>query len=172
MITRLINNKRVNTQFFRVKTQNIRQVIQGNIAEKTHKKHNKMRTTNLLNTNTKKYKENISIEIFKALDDCGDTHREKLQTMVDRFDKEFNYKNNQLRYPNLQDRFADWLQGGAIDLPLYYYDITKMARRVHETALFTDKEVEKIHENFYNHMAVHCLRLATEYKINLNNLYN
>lgn len=35
MNARLINNKRVNAQFFRVKTQNIRQVIQGNNADKT-----------------------------------------------------------------------------------------------------------------------------------------
>tara|TARA_R110000765_G_scaffold13590_2_gene40622 strand:- start:22351 stop:22776 length:426 start_codon:yes stop_codon:yes gene_type:complete len=137
---------------------------------KSHKNTNKMRTTNLLNTNTKQYRENLATEIFKMLADCGDTNREKLQTMVDRFDKEFNYKNNKLRYPNLIDRFSNWLQGGAISIPLYYYDITKLAKRVHQTAVLTDKETEKIHENFYNHISAHCFRLATEYNINYNNL--
>jgi len=172
MNARLINKERTKTQFFRVKTQNIRQVIQGNNADKTHKKTNKMRNTNLLNTNTTRYKENIATEIFKMLDDdLGDTNREKLITMLDRFDKEFNYKNNKLRYPMLHERFSNWLQGGAIDIPLYYYDITKLAKRVHETAVLTDKETDKIHENFYNHIGAHCLRLATEYNINYNNLY-
>ena len=130
-----------------------------------------MRTTNLLNTNTKKYRENIAVEIFKMLDDSfGDTNREKLITMLERFDKEFNYKNNKLRHPMLHERFSNWLQGGAIDIPLYYYDITKLAKRVHETAVLTQKETDKIHENFYNHISAHCLRLATEYKINYNNL--
>ncbi len=172
MNARLINKERTKTQFFRVKTQNIRQVFRAIMLVKPHKKINKMRTTNLLRTNTKQYQENIAKEIFKMLDDdLGDTHREKLITMLDRFDKEFNYKNNKLRYPMLHERFANWLQGGAIDIPLYYYDITKLAKRVHETAVLTEKETEKIHKNFFNHISAHCLRLATEYKINYNNLY-
>ena len=47
MNAKLIDNKRTKAQFFRVKTQNIRQVILGNIAVKTHKKINKMRKINL-----------------------------------------------------------------------------------------------------------------------------
>tara|TARA_Y100000401_G_C8232105_1_gene178627 strand:+ start:28 stop:318 length:291 start_codon:yes stop_codon:yes gene_type:complete len=47
MNAKLIDNKRTKAQFFRVKTQNIRQVILGNIADKTHKKINKMRKINL-----------------------------------------------------------------------------------------------------------------------------
>ena len=172
MNAKLIDNKRVNAQFFRVKTQNIRQVSRAIMLVKSHKNTNKMRTTNLLNTNTKQYKENIATEIFKMLDDSsGDTHREKLITMLDRFDKEFNYKNNKLRHPMLHERFANWLQGGAINIPLYYYDMTKLAKRVHETAVLTQKETEKIHKNFYNHISAHCFRLATEYNINYNNLY-
>ena len=128
MIAKLIDNKRTKAQFFRVKTQNIRQVILGNIAVKTHKKINKMRNTNLLNTNTKQYKENIATEIFEML------------------------------------------QGGAIDIPLYYYQITELAKRVHQTEVLTEKETEKIHKNFFNHIGAHCLRLATEYNINYNNL--
>ena len=130
-----------------------------------------MRNTNLLNTNTKQYKENIATEIFEMLDDSfGDTNREKLITLLERFDKEFNYKNNKLRHPMLHERFANWLQGGAINIPLYYYQITELAKRVHETEVLTEKETEKIHKNFYNHIGAHCLRLATEYKINYNNL--
>ena len=172
MNAKLIDNKRTSSKFYRVKTQNIRQVFRAIMLVKPHKKINKMRTTNLLNTNTKQYRENIAVEIFKMLDDSfGDTNREKLITMLERFDKEFNYKNNKLRHPILHIRFSNWLQGGAIDIPLYYYDITKLAKRVHETAVLTQKETDKIHENFYNHISAHCLRLATEYKINYNNLY-
>jgi len=172
MNAKLIDNKRTSSKFYRVKTQNIRQVFRAIMLVKPHKKINKMRNTNLLNTNTKQYRENIAVEIFKMLDDSfGDTNREKLITMLERFDKEFNYKNNKLRHPMLHERVANWLQGGAIDIPLYYYDITKLAKRVHETAVLTQKETDKIHENFYNHISAHCLRLATEYKINYNNLY-
>jgi len=172
MNAKLIDNKRTSSKFYRVKTQNIRQVFRAIMLVKPHKKINKMRNTNLLNTNTKQYRENIAVEIFKMLDDSfGDTNREKLITMLERFDKEFNYKNNKLRHPMLHERFSNWLQGGAIDIPLYYYDITKLAKRVHETAVLTQKETDKIHENFYNHISAHCLRLATEYKINYNNLY-
>ncbi len=124
-----------------------------------------------MNTNRKQYLKNIEVEIINAIDELeGNTTAEKLQTMVNRFDSEYNYHNNKLRTPNRQQRFGEWLQGGAIDIPLYWSEVNEMAKRVHETDLITDFEFEKIQDNYFNHMAYHSLRVAEKFNINLNNL--
>ena len=124
-----------------------------------------------MNTNRKQYLKNIEIEIINAIDELeGNTTEQKLQTMIDRFDSEYNYANNKLRTPIRQQRFAEWLQGGAIDIPLYWSEVNEMAKRVHETDLITDFEFEKIHDNYFSHMAYHSLRVAEKFNINLNNL--
>ena len=81
----------------------------------------------MLRTNSKKYLDNIQTYLLSAIDgkDYGiktDTPKEKLDFLFDCFESEFNYKNNQLRYPNFQNRFANWLQGlpSAINIPYQY----------------------------------------------------
>jgi hypothetical protein len=125
-----------------------------------------------MRTNTKQYLKNISIEIFNAIEDLdGSTKKEKLETMVKRFNQEYNYKNNKLRWPNLQQRFTHWLQGLPLDLPFNWYDVRKLALRVHETDELTEKQYLKIEENYWNHMSFHCLKLARKYNIDLDFLY-
>jgi hypothetical protein len=125
-----------------------------------------------MKTNTKQYLKNISIEIFDAIEDLeGNTKKEKLQTMVKRFDQEYNYKYNKLRCPNLQQRFSQWLQGLPLNLPYDCYDIRKLAQRVHETDELTEKQYLKIEQNYWNHISFHCLKLARKNNIDLNFLY-
>ena len=127
--------------------------------------------SNFLNTNTKRYKANINKEIFDAIEqEKGNTPAEKLATTIQRFNNEAGYKYNLLKFPNHQQRMANWLAGLPIGLPAYWDGVKALTCRVHESDLITDKEFEKVKYNFYNHMAFHILRLANDYDLNIKTL--
>lgn len=116
----------------------------------------------MLKTNTKKYRENFRKVLNRDLKeyDCGENYCSNIDQLLIRFDEEYNYKNNKIRYPNLQNRLKEYLQG----LPYgfgyaYYHQILKFAEEVHQGKL-TEKEEDKIIENFYNHCSYMILRLA------------
>ncbi len=120
----------------------------------------------MLKTNSKKYLNNIQNYILDSIDGTEydiktETPTEKLQFLFDCFEVEFNYKNNQLRYPNLQDRFANWLQGlpSAINIPHQYNKILELSKKLLEVENLGEELENKIIDNYWSFMAFHIIKL-------------
>ena len=121
----------------------------------------------MLRTNTKKYQENFKnyfLEVIKSQDLPEDikTDKEKVNFIFDRFNSEYNHANNIRRQPNFQMRFAEWLQGLAINLPYNYNDILELAKKLLETDQL--KNENRIINNYWSFMAYQIIKL----KDNLN----
>tara|TARA_R100001443_G_scaffold18806_6_gene30031 strand:+ start:5089 stop:5460 length:372 start_codon:yes stop_codon:yes gene_type:complete len=123
----------------------------------------------MLKSNSNKYLNNIQSYILDSINSEGydiktETPTEKIQFLFDCFEVEFNYKNNQLRYPNLQDRFANWLQGlpPAIDLPYQNYKILQLSKILLEVYTLTEKQEETIIKNYWSFMAYHIIKLKNK----------
>ena len=121
----------------------------------------------MLRTNTKKYQENFKnyfLEVIKSQDLPEDikTDKEKVNFIFDRFNSEYNHANNIRRQPNFQLRFAEWLQGLAINLPYNYNDIIELAKKLLETDQL--KNENRIINNYWSFMAYQIIKL----KDNLN----
>ena len=121
----------------------------------------------MLRTNTKKYQENFKnyfLEVIKSQDLPEDikTDKEKVNFIFERFNSEYNHANNIRRQPNFQSRFAEWLQGLAINLPYNYNDILELAKKLLETDQL--KNENRIIKNYWSFMAYQIIKL----KDNLN----
>ena len=121
----------------------------------------------MLRTNTKKYQENFKnyfLEVIKSQDLPEDikTDKEKVNFIFERFNSEYNHANNIRRQPNFQLRFAEWLQGLAINLPYNYNDILELAKKLLETDQL--KNEDTIINNYWSFMAFQIIKL----KDNLN----
>ena len=121
----------------------------------------------MLRTNTKKYQENFKnyfLEVIKSQDLPEDikTDKEKVNFIFERFNSEYNHVNNIRKTPNFQLRFAEWLQGLAINLPYNYNDILELAKKLLETDQL--KNENRIIKNYWSFMAYQIIKL----KENLN----
>ena len=121
----------------------------------------------MLRTNTKKYQENFKnyfLEVIKSQDLPEDikTDKEKVNFIFERFNSEYNHANNIRRQPNFQLRFAEWLQGLAINLHYNYNDILELAKKLLETDQL--KNENRIIKNYWSFMAYQIIKL----KDNLN----
>ena len=121
----------------------------------------------MLRTNTKKYQENFKnyfLEVIKSQDLPEDikTDKEKVNFIFERFNSEYNHANNIRRQPNFQMRFAEWLQGLAINLPYNYDDIIELAKKLLETDQL--KNENRIINNYWSFKAYQIIKL----KDNLN----
>lgn len=102
------------------------------------------------------------------------TNEEKLKEVLNAFNSEFNFEQNKRRYPNLQNRFAEWLQGAPSSFEVEYWNdgIIKLAKEwqsIPQDA--TEKQEQKILDNYYNFMACKFFQLCTRNKVSYSNLY-
>jgi len=116
----------------------------------------------MLKTNSKKYQENFKnyfLEVIESEDlpEYIKTDKEKVNFIFERFEDEYNHENNKRRTPILQLRFAEWLQGLAINLPYNYDDIIDLAKKLLETDQL--KNEDKIINNYWSFMALQIIRL-------------
>ena len=125
-----------------------------------------IKTYIMLRTNSKKYLNNIETFILSAIDGTDydtvtETKKQKLTFLFDCFDSEFNYSNNVKRYPNLQDRFAQWLQGlpSSISLPFYYNDILELSKNLLEVDELSKAKENTICKNYWSFMAYHIIKM-------------
>jgi len=123
----------------------------------------------MLKTNSKKYLNNIQNYIIDSIDGEGydiktETPTEKLQFLFDCFEVEFNYKNNKLRYPNFQNRFANWLQGlpSSISIPHQYNKILELSKNLLEVDTLSEKLEDQIIKNYWSFMAFHIIKLKNK----------
>ena len=116
----------------------------------------------MLKTNSRKYQENFKnyfLEVIESEDlpEYIKTDKEKVNFIFERFEDEYNHENNKRRTPILQLRFAEWLQGLAINLPYNYDDIIDLAKKLLETDQL--KNEDKIINNYWSFMALQIIRL-------------
>ena len=108
---------------------------------------------------------------FSDYDANPETEQEKLQELFNEFNRVAVYKFNLQKFGNYQDMFADWLQGlpGMFNIPFSNYDILQLAekwRSLPENA--TEKQEDKILNNYYNFMSANVFKLFRKYKITMN----
>ncbi len=117
----------------------------------------------MLKTNSKKYLQNMQNFVISAIsEDCpSQADADKLKYLFDCYDSEFNHKFNAQRFPNEQERFANWLAGlpSAISLPCYYSDIIELAKELQEVDEYDTKTENRICENYFNFMAFHIIKI-------------
>ena len=128
-----------------------------------------------LKTNTNKFKKIIAAYLFDSLN-CADT---ELTTNVEvaaysfaRFQSEYNNQYNKKHYPNLQGRLANYLMGLPYHLVFSYYDIIQLAKKwgtlAHDA---TEKQEDRITENYWHLMASHILKFWKANGQNITELY-
>ena len=120
----------------------------------------------MLRTNSKKYLANIQTYLIDAINTEdhtteATTHAEKLAFVMSCYNSEFNHKYNAIRYPNEQERFANWLAGlpSVLDIPFKYDGVLKLAKQLQEVETYNEKTEQRICENYFNFMAYHILKL-------------
>ena len=115
----------------------------------------------MLRTNTKIYRERIKGYIISCIDseDVHLSESDKIPYLMQRFRDEFEHPYNLKRYPNRQQRLAEYLMGLPFNFDFQHYKILEVAQELHGCEL-TDKQEDTILNNWWNHLAYHILRLA------------
>ena len=99
--------------------------------------------------------------------------KDKVQFLFDNF-KSVNYENNKKRYPNLQDRFANWFQGlpSTFNLDFENYRILEL---LYNWEVLTESDSEskkdKYLNNWFKFWAAKTLQLASKLKVDYSDLY-
>ena len=121
----------------------------------------------MLKTNSKKYQANFKNYILSVID--GEdlpsetmTDKEKINFVMDRFTNEHDYEYNRRKIPNNQERFGDWLQGGALNIPMNHDQVLNLAKKLLETDKLKNENI--IIEKYYSFMALQIIRLNEKLK--------
>ena len=120
----------------------------------------------MLRTNSKKYLANIQNYLIGAVNTEdykteATTDAQKLAFVMSCYDSEFNHKYNAIRYPNEQERFANWLAGlpSVLNIPFYPSKVIELSKKLQEVKTYDKKTEQRICENYFNFMAYHILKL-------------
>lgn len=115
----------------------------------------------MLKTNTKKYRENIKKYIIDCIpEEWGNTEEEKLTMLKREFDRVANHPFNVLKFPNIQERLADYLSGLPINLDYTNYDILQLDKQLREYDHdLTDSQADRLIENYWRFMAFQIMLL-------------
>jgi hypothetical protein len=126
----------------------------------------------MLRTNSKKYLQNIETYILDAINTEDhkinniDTYTgaQKIAFLMACYNSEYNHKYNVRRYPNEQERFANWLAGlpSVISLPYYGDNIIILAQELQEVENFPKATEKRIIENYFNFMAYHIIKVSNK----------
>ena len=119
----------------------------------------------MLKTNTNKYKQNIKKYIVDCIpEEWGESESEKLNTLKEEFKRVADHPYNLKRYPNNQERLADYLSGLPINIDFTNYDILQRDKQLREyTQDLPEKKQDKIISNYFNFMAYQIMRIWGEY---------
>ena len=128
----------------------------------------------LIKTNSKQYRERIYAAILESInfeDNNGKyieelTPRQKIDYFFATFDSEYNNEYNKKRYPNEQERIAQWLSGlpSHIHIPYCSDDILEFAANMHGISKVPENKREIIISGFFNHMAFMLLQMKSKIK--------
>ncbi len=111
----------------------------------------------MLKTNSKKYQENFNCYMEGVF--ASEEHITSYDELYNEFDRVANYDYNIKKFPNKQNRLADFLQGLPIGIEYTNYDILQLDKKLREYDYeLTDKQADKILENYWNFMAYQILK--------------
>jgi hypothetical protein len=98
---------------------------------------------------------------FDGFEDLELNNSQKIDYLFNEFESTSNYKYNLQRYPNLQERLKNWIQGlpSCLDIAFTNYDILELSKKLHSVDELTEKQEDTILENYFNHLAFHLLKL-------------
>jgi hypothetical protein len=122
----------------------------------------------LRKTNSKEYVQAWEAYVADCIDVDGDespTLKEKLAHAAQRFASEYGYPDNLRRYPNVQNRLKEYLQGLPFSFAFNYSDITETACRLHGVSAITEKQADMIQEQWIDHCALMLLRVAQRHGV-------
>lgn len=129
-----------------------------------------MKTT--VKTNSKEFNAKMYAYILECINsediDFRDD-KDKLAFLSVQFDAEHNHAYNKKRYPNLQNRLADWFRGvpSCFNIDFANHRIIEIAKEFGSLANdATDKQEDKVLENWFNLVAFKVLQLAKKHNIN------
>lgn len=88
---------------------------------------------------------------------------EKLQYAFNRLKSEYGHE---IKRYGLQTACTNWLQGLALDIPFYNWDILKLAEQQGYKTL-TEKQQDKILNNYWQYISNKFLQLCKKHKINI-----
>lgn len=115
-------------------------------------------------TNSNAYKKAIQSYLLDAIHD-PDTEREmsakeKVDFFFQRYESEYNSDYTKRRYPNHQERLAQYLTGlpSILSIAFESHKILELAAKLHECEIPEGKK-DTILNNYWNHMAFHMMRL-------------
>ena len=115
----------------------------------------------MLRTNTKQYMKNVTEYILDSIpEEWGNTEAEKLAELKAEFERVANHPYNLQRYPNNQERLADYLSGLPINLDFSNYDILQRDKQLREyTEDLTDKKADSLLANYWSFMAYQIMKI-------------
>lgn len=92
------------------------------------------------------------------------TDKERLQFLYNTFNKEFKYRIKQIGQYNA---FKEWLQGlpSVFNIDFMNHEILTLTEKIYNCTL-TEKEQEKILNNWFNFITVKTFKLFEKYSIN------
>lgn len=90
---------------------------------------------------------------------------DRINFFFDCFEKEFNYIQNKLRYPDLQERIAQYLKGlpSCISIPFSNYDIIELGKSW--GLCKNEKQEDRILQNYWSTCAIRLIQLKNYYSI-------
>jgi len=114
----------------------------------------------MLRTNSNKYKANLVNFINTELSEyIGEP--KTVNDLLNFFDSEYNYDNNKKRYPNLQNRLKEYLQGLPYNIAQpYYNNIIKFEMDMREMEIATQRQKDNFVKYHYSNLAAQILRIA------------
>ena len=93
----------------------------------------------------------------------GKTFAEQAKEVLNSFESEYNHPQNKIRYPNLQERIGQWLQGlpSQCTVPFYNSDILEQAKNARHLKIdATEKAEQKYLDNWFNLMAFKLMKMS------------
>jgi len=119
-----------------------------------------------LKTNNNEYKQAIEeyiLECIESEDQELITPEDKIKHLFMRYDGEYNLDHNKRRYPNNQERLANYLMGLPFSFAFMNYKILGLVKNLHNVEELTNKEEETVLANYWMHLSHHILRLKDKY---------
>jgi hypothetical protein len=99
------------------------------------------------------------------------TDKERLQFLFDTFRDEYLYEANIKRYGSKENCFKEWIMAlpSSFNVDFENYKIILIAQKWGSLPeIFTDKQAEKIIENWFNFLSVKTFQLMKHNKVNIN----
>jgi hypothetical protein len=124
---------------------------------------------NTVKLNSGQFYAKINPYILNAIDSEGYelkepllSDKDKLQFVADCYNSEFNHPYNKQRYPNNQQRFAEWLQGlpSCFNIDFMNYRIIELAKEWQTIPQDASEKIQdKVIANWFNMVANKTIRL-------------